>query len=76
MRTNAGYRIIKSEEYAPDCEIVMGFSQTKASAFVTWNCYNKSHYYHGHYISTREKAEYDYHMRLMELYNYEYDLGY
>lgn len=76
MRTNAGYEIIKSEEYATGCEIVLGYNPKRSiSPYVTWDCY-RGNYHYGHYIEDEKIALYDYHERLMNKYNDEYDLGY
>ena len=68
IRENAGYIIVKGEQYSDDHEIVLG--RNKYGQWVTWECaYKENNYFWGHYFNEEKHALEDYHRRLMK--NYE-----
>ena len=78
METNAGYVILKSEQYfhsdAWDVQkfIVLGYrAAVPVGEWVTWEksiMGNAVSYYWGHYFADEHAAEADYHRRLAEKY--------
>lgn len=68
MRKNAGYEIIKAEEYSKEehLEIVLG--KNERGQYVTWECRYTNNYFWPHYSGEENNALIDYHQRLAENY--------